>query len=84
MARKKHPIIEKLAIEKIAAEGKSLGYFQDKVVFVEGTAPGDIVDVQIHKRKKNFLEGRAMKNRPYELNLFVSTMVFVAAVNGNI
>lgn len=61
MARKKHPIIEELAIEKIAAEGKALGYYQDKVVFVEGTAPGDIVDVRVHKKKKNFLEGRAIK-----------------------
>lgn len=61
MARKPHPIIEQLTIEKIAAEGKALGYYQDKVVFVEGTAPGDIVDVRIHRKKKSFLEGRAIK-----------------------
>ncbi|MBK6265386.1 23S rRNA (uracil(1939)-C(5))-methyltransferase RlmD [Marivirga sp. S37H4] len=61
MARKKHPIIEKLRIEKIAAEGKALGYFNDKVVFVQGTAPGDVVDVRVHKKKKSFLEGSAIK-----------------------
>ncbi len=61
MARKKHPIIEKLLIEKIAAEGKALGYYNDKVVFVQGTAPGDVVDVRVHKKKKSFLEGSAIK-----------------------
>ena len=61
MARKRHPNIESLSIEKIAAEGKALGYYDDKVVFVEGTAPGDVVDVQVYRKKKNFLEGRPIK-----------------------
>ena len=61
MARKKHPIIEKMVIEKIAAEGKALGYYNEKVVFVEGTAPGDLVDVRVHKKKKSFLEGSVIK-----------------------
>lgn len=61
MARKPHPIIEELVIEKIAAEGKALGYYKDKVVFVAGTAPGDIVDVRVHRKKKSFLEGSAVK-----------------------
>jgi 23S rRNA (uracil1939-C5)-methyltransferase len=61
MARKKHPIIEELKIEKIAAEGKALGYYKEKVVFVAGTAPGDIVDVRVHRKKKSFLEGSAIK-----------------------
>ncbi|PTB97887.1 23S rRNA (uracil(1939)-C(5))-methyltransferase RlmD [Marivirga lumbricoides] len=61
MARKKHPVIEKLLIEKIAAEGKALGYFDEKVVFVQGTAPGDVVDVRVHKKKKSFLEGSAIR-----------------------
>ena len=65
MARKKHPVIEKLQIEKIAAEGKSLGYYDDRVVFVEGTAPGDVVDVRVHRKKKSFLEGRPIHFHAY-------------------
>jgi 23S rRNA (uracil1939-C5)-methyltransferase len=61
MGRKPHPIIEELEIEKIASEGKALGYYKDKVVFVAGTAPGDIIDVRVHKKKKSFLEGSAIK-----------------------
>ena len=61
MARKPHPIIKELEIEKIASEGKALGYYNDKVVFVAGTAPGDVIDVRVHKKKKSFLEGSIVK-----------------------
>jgi len=61
MARKPHPIIKELEIEKIAAEGKALGYYNDKVVFVAGTAPGDVIDVRVHKKKKSFIEGSVIK-----------------------
>jgi len=58
MARNRHPFIEKLTVEKIAAEGKAIAYYNDKVVFVEGAAPRDVVDVQVYKKRKKFLEGR--------------------------
>jgi len=56
MGRKSHPIIQELEIE-----GKAMGYYNDKVVFVAGTAPGDVIDVRVHKKKKSFLEGSAIK-----------------------
>lgn len=58
MGRKqKNRILENVSIEAMAAEGKSLGYIDDKVVFVPYTAPGDIVDIQVRKSRKNFIEG---------------------------
>jgi 23S rRNA (uracil1939-C5)-methyltransferase len=70
MARKPHPIIKELEIEKIASEGKALGYYNDKVVFVAGTAPGDVIDVRVHKKKKSFLEGSIVKfHRKSELRI---------------
>lgn len=44
-------------IEDYAAEGKSLGRWQGKVVFVERTIPGDVVDVFLYKNKKDWAEG---------------------------
>ncbi|MBI5859138.1 MAG: 23S rRNA (uracil(1939)-C(5))-methyltransferase RlmD [Sphingobacteriales bacterium] len=55
--RKKNTILEKLLIEDFAAEGKSLGRWQGKVVFVERTVPGDVVDVFLYKNKKDWAEG---------------------------
>jgi 23S rRNA (uracil1939-C5)-methyltransferase len=59
--RKKKKIISSLQIEKVAAEGKCIGYDGEMVVFVEGVAPGDVVDVLLTKKKKNFAEGRPLK-----------------------
>lgn len=51
-------IIEGVRIEKVAAEGKCIGYLPDeKVVFVPFTAPGDIVDIRLGRRRKSYAEG---------------------------
>ncbi len=55
--RKQKPLLEKLVIEKLAAEGKAIGKVDDKIVFVTGVIPGDIVDVQVNKKRKSFMEG---------------------------
>ncbi len=57
MGRGKKPLLEKVKISKIAAEGKSIAYVDDKVLFVPNTVPGDIVDVQVTRKRKSFLEG---------------------------
>ncbi|MFI3331361.1 MAG: 23S rRNA (uracil(1939)-C(5))-methyltransferase RlmD [Rikenellaceae bacterium] len=59
MARKKanYPLIESLEITNIAAEGKSMGRYNDIVVFVPMTVPGDVVDVQIRSKRRRFMEG---------------------------
>lgn len=59
MARKKasYPLLESLEIVDIAAEGKALGRYNDIVVFVPMTVPGDVVDVQVRSRRKRFMEG---------------------------
>lgn len=59
MARKKakYPLIEGLEITTLAAEGKAMGRWQDVVVFVPMTVPGDVVDVQIRCKRRRFMEG---------------------------
>ena len=61
MARRKNPLLENIKIEKIAAEGKSIAYVDDKVLFVPQTIPGDIVDVQVTRKRKSFMEGFVTK-----------------------
>jgi len=49
-------IIPNLTIVDIAEEGKGVGKSDELVVFVEKAVPGDVVDVRIVKKKKNFAE----------------------------
>ncbi|NDE62663.1 MAG: TRAM domain-containing protein, partial [Cyclobacteriaceae bacterium] len=66
MSRKmKHKVIPRLTIERIATEGKCLGYHEGKVVFVSQVAPGDVVDVRITKGKSSFMEGEVVYFHEY-------------------
>ena len=59
MARKKnnYPLLEGLEITTLAAEGKAMGRWNEQVVFVPMTVPGDVVDVQIRQKRRRFMEG---------------------------
>ena len=63
MAKKKIPIIlQEVEITGAADKGKGVGRHADGiVVFVEHVAPGDIVDVHVVKKKKDYLEGYAIR-----------------------
>lgn len=57
MGRKqRNPRITELKIEKYAAEGKAIGYYNEKVVFVANVVPGDIIEAQVSKKRKNYYE----------------------------
>ena len=49
-------IIPNLNIIDIAEEGKGVGKADELVIFVDKAVPGDVVDVKIVKKKKNFAE----------------------------
>ncbi|MET3114263.1 23S rRNA (uracil1939-C5)-methyltransferase [Pedobacter sp. CG_S7] len=49
-------ILPNLHIIDIAEEGKGVGKADELVVFVDKAVPGDIVDVRLMKKKKNFAE----------------------------
>lgn len=44
-------------IRDVAAEGNSVARVDDFVIFIPFGAPGDIVDVKIDKKKKNYAQG---------------------------
>ena len=56
--KKRVKILEKVVITGIADKGKAVGRdTEGQVVFVENAAPGDVVDVKIHKEKSGYMEG---------------------------
>ncbi|MFC2474886.1 MAG: class I SAM-dependent RNA methyltransferase [Prevotella sp.] len=59
--RKPNPVLEGITIEAVAAEGKSLFHHDERVVFVPFCVPGDVVDVEIVKKKHRYAEGRVIR-----------------------
>ena len=64
MARNKKkplPVLEHVLITACAAEGKALARVDDTVVFVPFVVPGDVVDLQVKKKKSSYMEAVAIK-----------------------
>jgi 23S rRNA (uracil1939-C5)-methyltransferase len=63
MARKHNTrvILENVEIIDVAAEGKAIARVENKVLFVPFVVPGDIVDVLVTRKNKNYLEGKVVK-----------------------
>ena len=61
MKKKNLPLYEGIEITGVAAEGKALVRIDDIVCFVPNCVPGDIVDLQITKKKHSFMEGRVVR-----------------------
>jgi 23S rRNA (uracil1939-C5)-methyltransferase len=54
-------LFENVSIIDIAEEGKGVGKTNDFVLFVDKAVPGDIADIQVYRKKKNFAEGKIVQ-----------------------
>ncbi|MGC4035384.1 MAG: TRAM domain-containing protein [Chitinophagaceae bacterium] len=59
--KKKDIVLENVLVSDYAAEGKSLARVDGKVIFIENAVPGDVVDLQVLKSKKDWAEGRPLR-----------------------
>ena len=55
------PLLEGVKIEAVAAEGKALVRVDDLVVFVPFVIPGDVVDLQVTKKKHSYAEAEVVR-----------------------
>lgn len=58
-------MLQQIQVQDYAAEGKALGRIDGKIIFIEGAVPGDVVDVQLSKNKKEWSEGKAVHFHQY-------------------
>jgi 23S rRNA (uracil1939-C5)-methyltransferase len=63
--RKELPLLEKVKITDIGAEGNALARVDNLVVFVPMLIPGDVVDIKVIKKRKKYLEGIVLKFHEY-------------------
>ena len=62
MGKKKNlPVLENITITGVAAEGKALAKIEGIVCFVPNCVPGDVVDLQVTKKKHSFMEARVIR-----------------------
>ena len=57
--------MEKVTITDVAAEGKALAKVNDLVVFVPYVVPGDVVDLQVKRKKNKYAEAVAVNFHEY-------------------
>lgn len=70
MKSKDKIVLNDVLIEGVAAEGNAIARIDGKVLFVPQCVPGDIVDVQIVKKRKGYMEGRLVNIiKPSEIRL---------------
>lgn len=53
--------IENVLVTDIAEEGKGLGKSDDLVIFIDKAIPGDVVDIELFRKKKNFAEAKVTR-----------------------
>lgn len=67
-AKLKNTILKGVTIESIGAEGKCVARHENQVIFVDKVAPGDVVDIKIIKKRKNFLTAIPVDFVKYSVN----------------
>ena len=54
-------MLERVTITDAGAEGMAIARVDGLVVFVPFVVPGDVVDIQLYKKKKHYAEGRVVR-----------------------
>ena len=63
-------VVKSAQIEDLSHDGRGVARIDGKVVFIEGALPGEDVQFEITRQKKDFDEGRTLevlKSSPYRL-----------------
>ncbi len=64
-SRKNKPLYERVTITDVGAEGKALARVNDVVVFTTNVIPGDVVDLQVTKKRSNYQEAKVVHIHEY-------------------
>ncbi|MCB9192806.1 MAG: 23S rRNA (uracil(1939)-C(5))-methyltransferase RlmD [Flavobacteriales bacterium] len=65
MGRRRKQILENVTILDIADKGQALARVDEMVVFVTGVIPGDVCDIMIKRKRKNYAEGHVMRVKEF-------------------
>jgi len=63
--KKDMPLLERVRITDIGAEGNAVARVENQVVFVPMLIPGDVVDIRVKKKRKKYMEGSVVRFHEY-------------------
>ena len=63
--KKPLPLLEKVEITDIAAEGEAIARVDNLVVFIPWVVPGVVVDIHLIRKKNSYAEGKAVDFHRY-------------------
>ena len=64
---KEKPLFENVLITDVAAEGKALARVNDKVLFVPFAVPGDVVNVQVTRKRTSYMDNGTLDINNYDI-----------------
>ena len=64
-SRSNRPFYEDVEVIDVAAEGNAIAKVDDVVIFIKGVVPGDVVDIQVTKKRKNYREAKVVGFKKY-------------------
>ena len=60
--RKKNIVLKRIELNDAGSLGKAISKIDDqKIIFTKYGVPGDIVDIQVRKKRKSYIEGEIIK-----------------------
>jgi len=60
LRRKKLPLLQQITLSGIGTKGKTIAWVNEQKVVVDRGLPGDVVDLQVIRKRKNYLEARVV------------------------
>lgn len=63
--RKELPLLEKIKITDIGSEGNAIARVNNQVLFVPMLIPGDVADIRVTRKRKNWMEGIPVRFHEY-------------------
>jgi 23S rRNA (uracil1939-C5)-methyltransferase len=80
--KKDQPLLEKVMITDIGAEGNAIARVGNMVVFVPMLVPGDIVDIAVKRKRKKYLEGSVLRFHEYSTHRIKAPCIHFGVCGG--
>jgi 23S rRNA (uracil1939-C5)-methyltransferase len=80
--KKELPLLEKVMITGLGAEGNAIARVDNQVLFIPMLVPGDIADIKVTRKRKNYMEGRVVRFHSYSTDRIKAQCIHFGVCGG--